>query len=167
MDTSRGTQPSEPATYAWIVPGRLAVAERPGRGGRRHRRELRVAEQAWWREQGVAAIVSAMRSRHALAEYAEAGFAVRWHPLRDPEQARSEMPALVAAVRELLDAQEGAVLVHCDRANEWLAGVDAGLRLGLALSRTERAALRAARADGLPVGSLAASLVGRSAAAAA
>jgi hypothetical protein len=167
MDTSLSTTPSEPRRYAWIVPARLAVAERPGRGGRSHRRELRGAEQAWWRDQGVTAIVSAMRSRHALAEYAAAGFAVRWHPLRDPEQGRSELPALVAAVRELLDAGEGAVLVHCDRANEWLAGVDAALRLGLGLSRTARAALRAAKADGLPVGSLAASLVGRPASAAA
>jgi hypothetical protein len=67
----------------------------------------------------------------------------------------------VEAARELLDAGAGAVLVHCDRANEWLAAVDAALRLGLGLARTPRAALRAAEADGLPVGSLAASIVGR------
>jgi hypothetical protein len=53
------------------------------------------------------------------------------------------------------------VLVHCDRANEWLAAVDAALRLRLGLARTPKAALRAAEADGLPVGSLAASIVGR------
>jgi hypothetical protein len=151
----------EPRRYAWIVPGRLAVAERPGRGGRSHRRLLRLDEQEWWREQGVTAIVSGMRTRHALAEYAEAGFAVRWHPLRDPDQARQELPLLIASVRELLDAGGGAVLVHCDRANEWLAGLDAALRLALGLARTPRAALRAAEADGLPVGSLAASIVGR------
>jgi len=151
----------EPSRYAWIVPGRLAVAERPGRGGRMHRRELRLAEQGWWREQGVTSIVSGMRTRHALAEYAEAGFVVRWHPLRDPDQARAEMPLLVATVRELLDAGAGAVLAHCDRANEWLAAVDAALRLALGLARTPRTALRAAEADGLPVGSLAASIVGR------
>jgi hypothetical protein len=151
----------EPSRYAWIVPGRLAVAERPGRGGRLHRRELRLAEQDWWREQGVTAIVSGMRTRHALAEYAEAGFVVRWHPLRDPDQARVEMPLLVATVRELLDVGDGAVLAHCDRANEWLAAVDAALRLALGLARTPRMALRAAEADGLPVGSLAASIVGR------
>lgn len=151
----------EPKTYAWIIPGRLAVAERPGGGGRNHRRALRIAEQAWWHEQGVGAIVSAMRTRHALAEYAEAGFVVRWHPLRDPEQAAEEMPLLVASVSELLAAGDGAVLVHCDLANEWLAGIDGALRLALGLARTPRAALRAAAADGLPVGSLAASIVGR------
>jgi hypothetical protein len=152
---------AEPSRYAWIVPGRLAVAERPGRGGRSHRRALRVAEQAWWRGQGVTAVVSCMRSRHGLAEYAEDGLAVRWHPLTDPEQAREELPRAVGAARELLAGGDGAVLVHCDRANEWLAAIDAALRLGLALARTPRAALRAAEADGLPVGSLAASIVGR------
>ncbi len=67
----------------------------------------------------------------------------------------------MAASRELMDAGEGAVLVHCDGANEWLAAIDAALRLGLGLARTPRAALRAAEADGLPVGSLAASIVAR------
>ena len=151
----------EPKTYAWIIPGRLAVAERPGRGGRSHRREIRIAEQAWWREQGVTAIVSCMRTRHALAEYAEDGLMVRWHPLRDPDQAAKDLALVVAAVRELLAAGDGAVLVHSDRANEWLAAIDAALRLGLGLARTPRTALRAAEADGLPVGSLAASIVGR------
>ena len=143
----------EPTTYAWILPGRLAVAERPGRGGRMHRRELRIAELEWWRAQGVVAIVSGLRTRHALADYAEQGFLVRWHPLSDVEQARDEVPAVVETVRELLDADAGrAVLVHCDRANEWLAAIDAALRLGLGLARTPRSALRAAAADGLPVG---------------
>jgi hypothetical protein len=167
MTSTAEREAAEPESYAWIVPGRLAVAERPGRGGRLHRRALRIAEQAWWREQGVTAVVSGMRSRHALAEYAEDGLAVRWHPLRDPDQARQELPLLVAAVVELLDADAGAVLVHSDRANEWLAAIDAALRLGLGLSRTPRAALRAAAADGLPVGSLAASIVGGTTSAAA
>ena len=157
----------EPKKYAWIIPGRLAVAERPGRGGRSHRREIRIAEQAWWREQGVTAIVSCMRTRHALAEYAEDGLMVRWHPLRDPDQAAQDLALVVAAVRELLASGDGAVLVHSDRANEWLAAIDAALRLGLGLARTPRTALRAAEADGLPVGSLAASIVGRRRAAAA
>jgi hypothetical protein len=101
-----------------------------------------------------------MRTRHALAEYAEEGLAVAWHPLKDPQQAREELPRALEAVEGLL-AEKGAVLVHCDRANEWLAAIDAALRLRLGLARTPRAALRAAEADGLPVGSLAASIVGR------
>lgn len=152
----------EPERYAWIVPERLAVAERPGRAGRSHRRLLRTGELEWWREQGVSAIVSALATRHCLVDYVEMDFFVRWHPLRDPEQARQEMPDLVRAVRDLLDADATrAVLVHCDMANEWLAAIDASLRLALGLARTPRAALRAAAADGLPVGSLATSIVGR------
>jgi hypothetical protein len=152
---------SEPARYAWIVPGRLAVAERPGRGGRSHRRALRIAETAWWRERGVASIVSCMRTRHALAEYAEEGLVVRWHPLGDPDRVRADLREVVATARELMGSSGGGVLVHCDRANEWLAGIDAALRLGLGLVHGPAAALRAAEADGLPVGSLAASMVGR------
>ncbi|MGD9573709.1 MAG: hypothetical protein AB7V62_17660 [Thermoleophilia bacterium] len=152
----------EPKRYAWIIPGRLAVAERPGGGGRSHRRALRESEMAWWGEQGVTTVVSGMRSRHGLAEYAAAGWTVEWHPLRDPVQAREVLGELTGAVRAALDAGgDGAVLVHADYANEWLAAIDAGLRLELGLSRSPRAALRAAAADGLPVGSLATSIVGR------
>ena len=158
----------EPRKYAWIVPGRLAVSERPGGAGRSHSRARRAGELEWWRAQGVRAIVSGLRTRHCLAEYVDADFIVRWHPLTDPDQARREMPDLVDAVRGLLDAEpEGAVLVHCDMANEWLAAVNASLRTSLGLARSRRAALRAAAADGLPVGSLAASIVGLPASAAA
>ena len=153
----------EPRFYAWIVPGGLAVAERPGRGGRSHRRELRESEEEWWREQGVTAIVSGMRSRHGLVEYALAGFRVRWHPLSDLEGARVELPRLVAAVRELLEEAPGGVLVHCDRPGEWLTGVDAGLRLAAGLAGDPAEALAQAAEDGLPVGPLAAALVGAAA----
>jgi len=151
----------EPKKYAWILPGRLAVAIRPGGAGRNHRRERRCAELDWWRSQGVVAIVSALPTRHGLSAYADRDFAVRWHPLRDPGQAAEEMPALVATVRGLLDVHPaGAVLVHCDMANEWLAAIDASLRIGIGLARRPRTALRAAAADGLPVGSLATSILG-------
>lgn len=157
----------EPKDYAWIVPERVAVAERPGRGGRSHRRELRAAELEWWRDQGVTAIVSGMPTRHCLDDYADRGFAVRWHPLRDPEQARGAVVELARDVRALLDEGGGAVLAHCDRASEWLAAIDAALRLELGVARTARTALRQAAADGLPVGSLATSIVARPTAAAA
>ena len=151
----------EPRFYAWIVPGRLAVAERPGRGGRSHRRELRESEQAWWRDRGVTGIVSGMRSRHGLVEYALAGFRVRWHPLAEPAQARAELPRLVDSVRTMLEEDPGGgVLVHCDRPGEWLTGVDAALRLTSGLARDPAEALAQAAADGLPVGPLAAALVG-------
>lgn len=121
----------------------------------------RASELEWWREQGVFAIVSGLPTRHCLGDYVDRGFAVRWHPLRDPEQARQVLPELVRSVQDLLDGRpRGAVLVHCDRANEWLAGIDAALRLALGIARTRRSALRAAATDGLPVGSIATSIVG-------
>ena len=100
-----------------------------------------------------------MRTRHALADYAEAGLAVRWHPLADVEGGRRELAALVAGVREFLAAGPGAVLVHVDLPGEWLAAVDAALRLGVGGASTAEEALRDAAGDGLPVGSLAASLL--------
>src|SRR5262249_3570974 len=154
VDRRRCEVEQEPKTYAWIDPDRVAVAERPGRGGRSHRRELRAGELEWWRARGVVAIVSGMPTRHCLDAYAEAGLAVRWHPLRDPEQARGAVVDLARDVRSLLESDEGAVLAHCDRASEWLAAIDAAIRLELGLARTARAALRQAAADGLPVGSL-------------
>lgn len=161
MPTEPAPPPQPLPRHAWILPGRLAVSRRPGGACRGHRRDRRVAELAWWRDQGVAAIVSALPTRHCLVDYADAGFAVRWHPLRDPEGAGVELAALADEVHALLDElPDGeAVLVHCDMANEWLAAIDAALRLRLGLARSRRAALAAAAADGLPVGSLATSLV--------
>jgi hypothetical protein len=163
MDPASEGGAMEPRVYAWIVPGRLAVAERPGGGGRSHRRGLREVHQAWWRAKGVEGIVSGMRSRHGLAEYEADGFQVRWHPLRDAEGAALELPRLVAAARELMEGG-GAVLVHVDRPNEWLAGLDAALRLDAGLAHTPEEALAQAAADGLPVGDLARALVGAQAA---
>lgn len=156
-----------PRFHAWIVPGRLAVAERLGGGGSSHRRDLREAEQAWWRLQGGVAIVSGMKSRHNLVEYALDDFVVRWRPLTDLETAREALPLLVADALTLVERDQGAVLVHCDRAGEWLTAIDAALRIGIGLAATPEEALGQAEADGLPVGSLATSVVGASSPAAA
>ena len=149
---------SEPKRYAWLVPGAIAVAERPGGGGRTHRKERREAEIAWWRDQGVRGIASGMRSRHGLVEYGLSGFSIRWHPLGE-SPSPEDVARLVAAVVDLRDECR-TVLVHVDYANEWLAGVDAALRMALGLATDPRDALLAAAADGLPVGPLAQALVG-------
>jgi hypothetical protein len=148
---------SPPRFHAWIVPDRIAVAERPGGGGRSHRRARREVEVAWWWAQGVRGIVSGLSTRHGLVEYGLAGFSIRWSRLTDITHAPDEMPGLVAAVLELAEA--APVMVHVDYANEWLAGVDARLRLALGLASDPRDALLAAAADGLPVGPLAQLLV--------
>jgi hypothetical protein len=149
----------EPRVYAWLVADRLAVAERPGGGGRSHRIARRTAELDWWNAHGVTSIVSGMRTRHGLLEAALAGFRVCWHPLIEPDQSAREVPALVDRALAEMDRGEGAVLVHVDRPGEWLAGVDAALRLALGLARTRGDALAQAAGDGLPVGDLSRSLI--------
>lgn len=149
----------EPMTYAWLIPERLAIAERPGGGGRSHRRLRRDGELAWWAAHGITTIISGMRSRHGLLEAGLAGFRIRWHPLVAQDQAARQAQALVADVRAHLERGEGAVLVHVDRAGEWLAGVDAALRLGLGLARTRADALAQAAGDGLPLGDVSRAIV--------
>jgi hypothetical protein len=149
----------EPRISAWLIPERLAVAERPGGGGRSHRRARRDRELAWWAANGVTTIISGMRTRHGLLEAGLAGFRIRWHPLIDLEQAGHEVRALVGCAQEELARGDGAVLVHVDRAGEWLAGVDAALRLGLGLARTRADALAQAAGDGLPLGEVARAIV--------
>lgn len=149
----------EPMTYAWLMPERLVVAERPGGGGRSHRRLRRDGELAWWAAQGVTSIVSGMGTRHGLLDAGLAGFRICWHPLVSAEQAARQAQALVADVRAHLERGEGAVLVHVDRAGEWLAGVDAALRLGFGLARTRAEALAQAAGDGLPLGEVSQAIV--------
>ena len=151
---------TEPRVYTWLVPGRLAVAERPGGGGRSHRIARREAELAWWAAQGVTTIVSGMRTRHGLLEAALGGFRVRWHPLIEPDQAAREAPALVDRALAEMQRDEGGVLVRVDRPGEWLAGVDAALRLALGLAHTRGDALAQAAGDGFPVGEVSRALVG-------
>jgi hypothetical protein len=149
----------EPRVYAWLVADRLAVAERPGGGGRSHRITRRTAELEWWSVHGVTSIVSGMRTRHGLLEAALAGFRVCWHPLTEPDPSAREVPALADRALAEMDRGDGAVLVHVDRPGEWLAGVDAALRLALGLARTRGDALAQAAGDGLPVGEVSRSLI--------
>jgi hypothetical protein len=156
MDTESRTEREimEPRHHAWLVPGRLAVAERPGGGGRAHRVARREAEQAWWRDAGVGLVVSCMPTRHGLLELALDGFAVRWRPIRDVEGAPGVIARVAEELRAHMDAAGPPVLVHGDHAGEWLAGLDAGLRLLLGLASSADEAVARAAADGLPVGSL-------------
>lgn len=149
----------EPSVYAWLVADRLAVAERPGGGGRTHRRVRRDGELDWWADAGVTTIVSGMRSRHGLLDSALHGFRVHWHPLVTVEQAVRELPAMVATTLSAMERRTGAVMVHVDLPGQWLAGVDAALRLATGGARSRGDALARAAGDGLPVGEIAQALV--------
>jgi len=148
----------QPRFHVWLVEARLAIAERPGGGGRSHRRARRQGEQEWWRANGMTDIVSGLRSRHGLVEYGLGGFGIHWFPITDNAAAGEAVAALVQRTEALL-AEDRCVLVHVDRANGWLAGVDASLRLGLGLAgNREEAMLQVAR-DGLPLDEVAETLV--------
>lgn len=149
----------EPQHYAWVVNGKLAVAERPGGGGRAHRIARRDGELEWWRVQGIALVISAMRTRHGLLDAALAGMHVRWHPLVDLDQGPPALLRLADAVERALAQRQGPVLVHVDRPGEWCAAVDAALRLRFGLAEDVPVALAQAAEDGFAVGDLAGALV--------
>lgn len=150
----------EPTVYCWLIPNRLALAERPGGGGRTHRVARRDAQLAWWWDEGVRTIVSTMATRHGLLEAALAGFGIRWYPLREPAGDGPLLREFADGVAALLEAPSGpAVMVHCDLPGEWLAGIGAVLRRRLGLSPTIGDALADIARDGLPVGSVSVSLV--------
>jgi hypothetical protein len=139
----------QPRSLVWLLDRRLAVAERLGGGGRSHRRERRIAEQTWCRANGITDVVSGMTTRHGLLDYALGGLGVHHYPLSGADIG-APLGRMVHAVERLL-AQDHVVLVHVDRANGWLAGVDAALRRGLGLAGDADEALLQAARDGLPL----------------
>ncbi len=141
-----------PPTHAWLIDDRLAIAERPGGGGRSHRIARRQSDFEWWWGEGIRHIVSGMRSRHGLIDAALFGFGVSWCPIRDGESEGDDVRLLVANAIDRLDSDTGGVLVHVDRPGEWLAAVDVRLRLALGLAADESEAVAQTTIDGVPVG---------------
>jgi hypothetical protein len=103
-------------------------------------------------------IVSGLRSRHGLVDYGLGGFGIHWFPITGEKVAGRAVAALVQRTEALLAEDRGA-LVHVDRPNGWLAGVDASLRLGLGLAGDRNEALLQAARDGLPLDEVAETLV--------
>lgn len=149
------TIPGYSGPSAAIIPGSVYIAERPGGSTGRQRVKRRESDLAAAAAMGVRTIVSGMRSRHGLMEYARDGFGVRWHPFRDDVAARAAAPALADEVALVLMREPGAVLVHVDAWNEFatVAAVAIILRAGVATTTDE--AFDIAMAHGLPVGDIA------------
>jgi hypothetical protein len=70
---------------------------------------------------------------------------------------------LTHLIQDVVEAlPDGAVLVHVDRPGEWLAAVDAALRLQFGLAATLDEALRQAGEDGFPIGPVTLAILGAS-----
>jgi hypothetical protein len=112
----------QPKRIWWARPRKLCALERPGGGGRSHRRERRAAEVGWLQERGVRLIVSTMAARHNLAEYDAAGLA--WHhvPVPSTEEGADQFEELLAFLGGEL-RRPGAVAVHGDHRTDFVAAL--------------------------------------------
>jgi hypothetical protein len=138
-----------PKRIWWARPRKLCALERPGGGGRSHRPERRAADIEYLAGSGVRTVVSLMTTRHNLADYEDAGLAVRHVPLASWDDAREALPELVRLVRREV-RRGGAVAVHANRHTDMPAAVCA-LVAELAWGVDPMDALRDAEAAGLVI----------------
>jgi hypothetical protein len=112
----------QPKRIWWARPRKLCALERPGGGGRSHRRERRAAELAYLRANGVRTLISTMTSSHNLAEYERAGF--DWHhvPVASAGEGAGRLEELLALLRREL-RRSGAVAVHGNHHTDFAAAV--------------------------------------------
>jgi hypothetical protein len=112
----------QPKRIWWARPRKLCALERPGGGGRSHRRERRDAELAYLRANGVRMLISTIRSRHGLAAYEEAGF--DWHhvPVASAAEGAAQLEELLPFLRRELRGR-GAVALHGDLYTDFVAAV--------------------------------------------
>lgn len=118
----RRPRPKTPRRIWWARPKKLCALERPGGGGRSHRSELRAAEIAYLRANGVRLVVSTMATAHNLAEYDAAGLA--WHhvPVASCAAGADALEELLPLLRREL-RRRGAVAVHGDRRTDFAAAL--------------------------------------------
>jgi hypothetical protein len=117
-----GIEGIEPRRIWWARPGKLCGMERPGGGGRSHRRERRQAEIAYLKAKEVRLCVSTMNSRHNLGAYEAAG--LPWHhvPVESAQRGADALEELLPLLKREL-RRRGAVAVHGDRHTDFVAAV--------------------------------------------
>ncbi len=137
----------EPRHIWWARPRKLCALERPGGGGRSHRRERKQAEIAYLQARGVRLVISTMASRHNLPAYEEAGLEWRHVPVATTEGGVAALEELLAMLRRQLRSA-GAIAIHGNRWTDFVAAVCAahlhelrGTDPALALAQAERAGL--------------------------
>lgn len=111
-----------PPRIWWARPRKLCALERPGGGGRSHRRARRAGEIAYLAEHGVRLVVSLMRTAHNLGDYELAGLA--WHhvPVESAAEGADQLEELLPLMRREL-RRRGAVAVHGDRDTDFAAAL--------------------------------------------
>lgn len=125
MAKGKWAQGITPRNFAWVIKGRLAVAERPGGYGPNHRRVRRQEEIIWLREQGFARVVSLSPTPYNLHAYDELGVPWLHAPLSDTDEVGVRLRRLFLTLRSLSGAGE-RTLVHRDELGDLVAGAMAG-----------------------------------------
>lgn len=114
-----------PRNFAWVIRGHLAVSERLGGYGRRHRRVRRQEEIVWVKAQGFTCVVSMLASPYNLHVYQEADLPWRHAPLGGGEDRAQALSDLYDDLQVRLSAGE-RLLVHQDEVGDCVQGAMAG-----------------------------------------
>jgi hypothetical protein len=117
-----------PRHLTWVLPGVLAVAERPGGQATTHRRVRRQEEVIWLRENDFDVVVSILTSPQNLAAYSELGVAASHQPIPRHGDLAEPLARLYAELGERVRSGQ-RVLLHHDELGDWVIGVTAGFFL--------------------------------------
>ena len=117
-----------PRNFAWVIKGKLAVAERPGGHGANHRPVRRMEEIIWLKQEGFSRVVSLLPSPHNLHAYSEhevPSVHVPFGPHADPVMVLGE---LYPKLREWM-ARGDKLLIHQEEVSDRVMGVIGGYLL--------------------------------------
>jgi hypothetical protein len=138
----------QPPRIWWARPRKLCALERPGGGGRSHRRARREAEVEYLRSRGVRLVISVMPTRHNLADYDRVGLEWRHVPVKSAADGSAALEELLPLLRREVRAR-GAVAVHGDSHTDFVAALCAahvhelrGADLATSLDAASRAGLQ-------------------------
>jgi hypothetical protein len=148
----------QPSRIWWARPRKLCALERPGGGGRSHRRARREAEIEYLRVCGVRLVISVMASRHNLTDYDRAGLAWRHFPVPSTEHGAAALEELLPLLKSELRSK-GAIAVHGNSHTDFAAAVCAA-HLHEVRGTDPAAALAAAARAGLQISPEAHALLG-------
>ena len=117
-----------PRNFAWVIKGKLAVAERPGGHGGNHRPVRRMEEIIWLKQEGFDRVVSLLPSPHNLHAYSEhevSSVHVPFGPHADPIAVFGE---LYPKLKEWMGRGE-KLLIHQEEVSDRVMGVIGGYLL--------------------------------------